>query len=93
MTVRLHVRVTPRAARDCIDGPRDGVLRVRLTAPPAEGRANEALIRLLARALGVPPRNVRVARGQTTRKKLVEIDGLDEAEVWRRLDQAGGTTT
>lgn len=85
MPARLRVHVTPRAARDGIDGVREGVLRVRLTAPPVEGRANAALVRLLARALGVPVRDVRVVRGHTAREKLLEIDGVDEGEIGRRL--------
>jgi uncharacterized protein (TIGR00251 family) len=82
---RLAVRVTPRAGRDRIDGVRDGVLRVRVAAPPVEGRANEALVRLLAQALGVAPRDVRVVRGAAGRDKLVEVEGPAEAEVRRRL--------
>lgn len=87
---RLRLRVTPRAGRDAIDGLRGGVLRVRLAAPPVEGRANAALVRLLARALGLPPRDVRVVRGATAREKLLEVDGVDEPEVWRRLGIAAG---
>jgi uncharacterized protein (TIGR00251 family) len=85
MAVRIRVRVTPRAGRDRIDGLRDGVLRVRLAAAPVEGRANEALTRLLARTLGLPARDVRLLRGERAREKLLEIDGLDEDELWRRL--------
>jgi uncharacterized protein (TIGR00251 family) len=83
-SVRIAVRVTPRAGQDRIDGMREGVLHVRLTAPPVEGQANEALVRLLAHALGVPPRAVRVLRGHTGREKLLEIVGLDTAAVERR---------
>jgi uncharacterized protein len=88
MSARVAVRVTPRAGQDRIDGMRDGVLQVRLTAPPVDGRANEALVRFLARTLGVPPRDVRVARGETSRNKVVEIDGLHAEEVQRRLATA-----
>ena len=87
--MRIAVRVTLRAGRDRIDGVREGVLRVRLAAPPVAGRANEALVRLLAHTLGVPPRDVRVVRGGAARDKLVEIDGLDEAGVLSRLVPAG----
>jgi hypothetical protein len=87
---RIAVRVTPRAGCDRIDGLRDGVLRVRLAAPPIAGRANEALVRLLARTLGVPPRDVRVVRGSAARDKLIEVVGLDATEVWRRLNAAAG---
>ena len=92
MSTRLRVRVTPRAGRDRIDGVHEGVLRIRLAAPPVEGQANEALVRLLARTLGVPLRDVRVVRGQTGREKLVEVDGLQEAEVWHRLRPAAQHT-
>lgn len=78
MTVRLAVRLTPRGGADRIDGVGDGgVLRVRVAAPPVDGAANEALCRLLARELGVPPRAVRVAHGTTGRSKVVEVDGID----------------
>jgi uncharacterized protein YggU (UPF0235/DUF167 family) len=62
-----------------------GVLRVRVAAPPVAGAANEALVRLLARTLDVPRGAVRVVHGEASRDKTVEVDGLDEAEVWRRL--------
>jgi uncharacterized protein YggU (UPF0235/DUF167 family) len=60
---------------------------VRVRAAPVEGAANTALERLLADALGLPKSRVSVARGASARVKTVEIDGLDEAEVRRRLDQ------
>lgn len=88
--VRLAVRVTPRAGQDRIDAMRDGVLRVRLAAPPVDGQANEALVRLLARTLGVPPRDVRVTRGESSRNKLVEIVGLDADAIQQRLETAAG---
>ena len=82
-TIRIHL--TPRSARDEVLGLEDGVLRARVTAPPVEGRANEALLRLLAEALGVPKSSLRIVRGQRSRAKLVAVDGLDAAEVRRRL--------
>jgi uncharacterized protein (TIGR00251 family) len=83
---RIRVRVTPRAARERLScDPAGGEVRVWLAAPPVEGRANEALVRLLARTLAVPPRDVRVVRGETARIKTVEIDGLSNEEAWRRL--------
>jgi uncharacterized protein (TIGR00251 family) len=82
---RVRVRLTPRASRDEIAGWQDGVLRVRVSAPPIEGRANAALERLLAEALGVPKSAVRVSSGARSREKLVSIAGLDDIEVRRRL--------
>jgi uncharacterized protein len=59
-----------------------------VAAAPERGRANAALVALLAETLGVPPAAIRVAAGQTYRRKVVEIDGLDEEEAGRRLDAA-----
>ena len=59
--------------------------RARVAAPPERGRANEALIKLLAGSLGVPRNRVSVVGGQTARRKIVEVDGLDLPEIERRL--------
>jgi hypothetical protein len=75
VTVRFEVRLTPRGGRDAIDGVgEDGVLRVRVAAPPVDGAANEALCRLLARALGVAPGDVRIVGGASGRRKVIEAD-------------------
>jgi hypothetical protein len=79
------VRVQPRARRDEIAGERDGRLVVRVTAPPVDGKANAALRKLLAKRLGVPPGSVTVVRGEGSRDKLVEVDGLDDAVLRRTL--------
>lgn len=63
----------------------DGVLAVRVTAPPAEGRANAALERAVARALRIAPGRVRLVRGARSREKTLRVDGLDAAELRRRL--------
>ena len=84
-TVRLSVRLTPRASREEIAGFEGETLRVRVTAPPVEGRANRALVRLLAKRLGVPRGAVRVVTGQTSRSKVVAIAGLAATELRRRL--------
>jgi uncharacterized protein (TIGR00251 family) len=78
--VVLAVRLTPKGGRDAIDGieqTADGrcVLRVRVRAAPSEGEANDALIRLMAKALGVPPRSVELIAGQTARLKRLKISG------------------
>ncbi len=94
--VVLDVRVTPRSGRDAIEGIErraDGraVLKARLRAPPVEGQANEALRRLIAKALGVAPRQVDVATGASGRLKRLQIAGdaraLDAA--LERLIKAG----
>jgi len=85
MPTTLRVRLTPRSARDEVLGLEGDVLRARVTAPPVEGQANEALLRLLAGALGVPRKSLRIVRGQRGREKLVVVDGLDAEEVRERL--------
>jgi uncharacterized protein (TIGR00251 family) len=79
--VRFAVRVSPRASREAIGGVHDGALKIALTAPPVEGAANAALIALLAKALGVPKRAVRVVSGESSRQKRIEIDGVDADRV------------
>jgi uncharacterized protein YggU (UPF0235/DUF167 family) len=86
--VRLDVRVTPRASKTLVGGVRDGRLLIRVTAPPVDDAANEAVRRALAHALGLPVRSVRIAAGGTGRNKSVDIEGLDERELRRRLDAA-----
>lgn len=72
--VRFNVRVQPRASRNEFAGVQNGVLRVRLQAPPVEGAANEALIAFLADELGVARREVRIVSGFGSRNKIVEVD-------------------
>ena len=66
--------------------------RLRVAAPPEDGRANQAVERLMARALGVHARDVRIVRGFTTRDKIIEIDGLDAARIEQALDAATAGT-
>jgi uncharacterized protein YggU (UPF0235/DUF167 family) len=82
--VRFAVRLTPRAAADHVDGVVDGALRVHVTAPPVEGAANHALLRLLADELGVARRDVRLVAGAAGRTKLIVVDGLDPSDISRR---------
>jgi len=84
---RLSVRLTPRAGRDEVIGFQGGVLRVRVKAPPVEGRANEALLRLLAKALGVPRSSLTIVGGRASREKTVAVEGLDAVEVRRRIER------
>jgi uncharacterized protein len=81
----FSVRVTPRASQDKITGWEGDVLRVRVAAPPAEGRANEAVLRLLAKSLHLPTSRVRLVRGHTQRNKVVAVEGLTADEVRSRL--------
>jgi len=74
--VRLAVYVQPRASRTECTGIHDGALRIRLAAPPVDGAANDALVRFLAEEIGVPRSNIRVARGTSSRRKVVMVDGV-----------------
>jgi hypothetical protein len=81
----IGVKVVPRAARDEIVGWLDGALKVRVRAPPQDGRANRALEQLLAAALGLKKSAVTVASGHGSAHKRVAIEGLDREEIARRL--------
>jgi uncharacterized protein YggU (UPF0235/DUF167 family) len=87
---RLPVRLTPGAASDRIDGwdvDAEGrpVLKVRVRARPIEGEANEALVLLLAKALGLSRSSVSLARGGQSRLKMIEVEGMDSADLRTRL--------
>ena len=77
----LRVRLTPRAARERLAPGPDGGLVAHVTAPPVDGAANEALVELLARELGVGRRNVRVIAGAASRSKVIEVEGVASARV------------
>ena len=85
--VVFSVRVQPRASRDAIGGERLGALKVRLTAPPVDDRANAALCRLLAEHLEIPVAAVRILSGERSRSKRVEVRGTT-AERIRELAKA-----
>lgn len=86
---KLALRVQPGARRDALLARlAGGEWKVAVTAPPLEGRANEAVVELLSGLLGVPRRQLRVARGASSRAKLIEVEGLSEAEATARLAAA-----
>jgi uncharacterized protein (TIGR00251 family) len=92
--VALTIRLTPKGGRDTIDGIEqmaDGrsVLKVRVRAAPSEGEANDALIRLIAKTLNVPPRDVTLAAGATSRIKRLVVSG-DSATLAARLEKLAG---
>lgn len=90
-TARLAVRASPGSKRDAIAAVVDGVVRVRVAAPPERGRANEALVELLAGCLGVPRRAVSIVRGAASRQKVVEVEGLSTEEALVMLSAQAGT--
>ena len=83
--VEIDVRVMPRAAKSSIAGERDGRVLVRLSAPPVEGAANQALIELFSEILGRPRRAIRIVAGEKSRSKRIAVDGLTAAEARSRL--------
>lgn len=83
----FSVRVTPRAGRTVIAGLRENVLLVKLAAAPVDGAANDALIALLSDAFDVPRRAVRVAAGERSRTKRIEVDGTAPRALEQRLAQ------
>ena len=79
------VRVVPRASKEGVAGFEGGVLRIRLNAPPVEGKANEALVRFLAKELGVSRGSVTLVSGEKGRNKIVRIDGMTSEAVLSAL--------
>jgi uncharacterized protein len=82
-SVRFAVRVQPRASRSEIAGVHGDAMKIRLSAPPVDGAANDALVELVADALGVGRRAVRIVSGETSRSKVVEVEGVTAAAVLR----------
>ena len=76
MAVVIDVRVIPRAARSGLAGNREGILVVRLHAPPVDGAANAELVEVLSEALGVPKRAITILAGQRGRLKKVRVEGV-----------------
>ncbi|MFL6602249.1 MAG: DUF167 domain-containing protein [Steroidobacteraceae bacterium] len=87
--VRLDVYIQPRASRTELAGMHAGVIKIRVAAPPVENAANRALIDFVAERLGVAKRSVRVVSGNTSRRKILEIDGVT-AEVLAAALRSGG---
>ena len=84
---RIVVTVSPGASRTELAGRHGEGWKARIAAPPERGRANEALLALLAEKLGLPRSRLTVVAGQTSRRKIVEVAGLDLDEIARRLDR------
>jgi uncharacterized protein len=82
--MRIHVRVIPRGSKNLIEWE-EGALKVRLTAPPVDGAANEALIALLAQRLGLSKRDVHIVHGAAGRHKIVEITGMTAEAIEQKI--------
>lgn len=78
----LKIRITPRSARDEVVGlMEDGTIKIRLTAPPVDGKANKSLIQFLTLKLHISPSNIEIVSGHTSRLKLVSIMGVSQNEI------------
>lgn len=86
--VRFRLRVAPGARRDALVGVHGDALKLAVRAVPEKGRANDAVLRMLADALGVPARQVTLVAGGASRDKVVAVRGLEPAEVRARLATA-----
>ncbi len=87
---RIEIRVQPRASRNAISGVRAGTLRIRVTVPPVDGRANTAAIALVAQALDVPKSAIRLVKGASSREKTLSVESMSQEEVNRRLNLLDG---
>ncbi len=85
----VSVRIQPRASRNGVVLMEGGGFKIRLTAPPVDGAANEALIRFLADILSLPKSQVEIVTGHTSREKIVRITGIGQQEAERVLNKAG----
>jgi uncharacterized protein len=85
----LAVRIQPRASKNEIVRREGGGIKIRLTAPPVDGAANEALVRFLADALGIPRSQVEIVSGHTARDKVVRVSGIGQDEAERLLNGKG----
>lgn len=85
----FSVKVHPRAKKNAIAGEVGDALKLALTAPPVEGKANEACIRFFSELLDVPRSSVTIAAGETGRQKVIRVNGLTAAEVEKRLRAQG----
>ena len=85
--VSFAVKVHPRAKKNAITGELGDALKVSLTTPPVDGRANEACIEFFAKLLKVPRSSVTIASGQTSRNKVIRVAGMSAAELGSRIGQ------
>ncbi len=87
-STRVRLRVSPGARRNELVGRHGEGWKVRVAAPPEGGRANDAVLDLLARELSLPRRSLTIVSGGAAREKVVEMEGIDAAETERRLEAA-----
>jgi uncharacterized protein YggU (UPF0235/DUF167 family) len=85
--VRLSITVTPKSRANEIRASRaEGIVKIRVTAAPENGRANRAVLDLLSERLDLPRGSLRIVGGPASRKKWIEVEGMEEGELWRKLE-------
>jgi uncharacterized protein len=84
---RLEVHIQPNSSRNKITGYADGVLKVKITAPPVEGKANQKLIEFLSDVFDIAKSNIKIASGLTGKRKILDIDTLSPEEIRERLER------
>ena len=89
----ISVRVHPNATRNEVAGFSDGVWQVKVSAPPVNGKANRELITFLSEVLGVSKSSLSIAKGHTSRNKVIAVEGLNEEEIMKRLSSSYGVSS
>ncbi len=87
--VTIWIRVLPNASRNSVLGYQDGVLPVRIAAPPTRGKANQELIKYLSHILGISKRNLTIEKGMTSKMKAIGITGLTQKQINEQLARLG----
>jgi len=86
--MKLPLKVIPGSSRDCIAGWLDDTLKVRVKAPAEHGKANTAVEKIVANTLGVSNKNALIIKGKTSARKIIEITGLSESDVYQKLSES-----
>jgi uncharacterized protein (TIGR00251 family) len=84
----LTLQVQPKAKRNEVLGFAEGILRLKIAAPPVEGKANKELISFLSKTIGINKNSITIDRGHTSKVKIVTILGLDRDQIYERIEEA-----
>ncbi len=86
--IRINIKVEPRSSKSGIVGPYGDALKVKLTSPPVEGKANKELVEVLAKAFGIRKKDVEIISGQASKNKTVKLTGVKDIDDWDKKGQA-----
>jgi uncharacterized protein (TIGR00251 family) len=81
--IKVRIKVEPRSSKSGIVGPYGDALKVKLTAPPVEGKANKELIEVLAKGFGITKKDVEICSGQSSKNKVVRLNGVKSVDDWK----------